>query len=439
MDPGRLVTRMADNLRSVYEEYPRQFWLLVGASFIDMVGNALIFPFFALFLTDHFDVDLTDVGVIFAIFSAAGIAGGTIGGALTDRFGRKPIAIFALVVSALSNLSIVLAPEFWMLYALAPVVGLVGSVGGPAWNAMMADLLPEKKRAEGFGLIRMMFNIAVMFGPMIGGLLAGVSYLLLFSVDAATSLITASILVVYLRETRPATSHTAGEADQPEETLIETFRGYRRVLTDRTFMAFMLLTTAAWLVYFQMNSTLPVYLRDSHGIQPTGFGMLLGLNAAMVVVMQFWFTRRLRGYAPMLVLASGVFLYAVGFGMFGMVSGAALFVLAMIIITVGEMIAVPVQQATAVHFAPEHMRGRYMAVLGFSSAIAGGSGTWLAGQISTHFGADWIWTFAGALGLLATAGYLVLHRYVDLPEFGTEEEPDAALDLAADAVADMAA
>lgn len=440
MNPGRLFNKTKDNLRTVYEDYPRQFWLLVGASFIDMVGNALIFPFFALFLTDHFDVSLTRVGVIFAIFSAAGMVGSTIGGALADRFGRKPIALFALVVSALSNLVIVLAPEFWMLYVLAPIIGVVGSVGGPAWQAMMADLLPEEKRAEGFGVIRIMFNVAVMFGPMIGGLLAGVSYLLLFSVDAATSFVTAAILVVYLKETRPEKTDSAEKSDQPEETLVETFKGYRRVLTDGTFMVFMLLATAVWLVYFQMNSTLPVYLRDHHGIAPTGFGMLIGLNAAMVVVMQFWFTRRVRGHAPMLILATGVFLYAIGFGMFGLVSGAAMFVLAMVIITIGEMIAIPVQQAAAAHLAPDHMRGRYMAVLGFSGAIAAGSGTWLAGQISTYFGADWIWYFAGALALLATAGYLLLHRVVVLPGFGTEEtEPEAepALDLP-DAVADVA-
>ncbi len=52
----------------------------------------------------------------------------------------------------------------------------------------MADLLPEEKRAEGFGVIRMMFNLAVTFGPLLGGLLAGISYVLLFSVDAATSI-----------------------------------------------------------------------------------------------------------------------------------------------------------------------------------------------------------------------------------------------------------
>jgi MFS family permease len=206
-------------MRSIYEEYPRQFWLLVGASFIDMVGNALIFPFFALFMTDRFGVSIARVGVIFAIFSVTGIVGSTVGGALADRFGRKPIALTSLVASALGNLALAFITDFNMLYVLAAVLGTVGSIGRPAWEAMMADLLPEEKRAEGFGVIRIMFNVAVMFGPMIGGLLAGISYKLLFSVDAAASATTATF---FLSARNPA--EKVGEEETAPGIVMQTLR-----------------------------------------------------------------------------------------------------------------------------------------------------------------------------------------------------------------------
>lgn len=417
-----------NHLRAVYEDYPKQFWLLVGASFIDMVGNALIFPFFALFMTDRFDVSVGRVGVIFALFSISGIVGSTIGGALTDRFGRKPIALTSLLVSAAGNLCIGLANDFSLMYPLALMIGLIGSIGHPAWQAMMADLLPEEKRIEGFGVIRILFNVAVMFGPIIGGLLAGVSYVLLFSVDAAASLITASILFVFLRETRP--QGQAGSA--PEETLLQTFQGYRRVLRDTRFITFILVGSVVWLVYFQMNTTLAVYLRDEHGIQPQGFGLLLSMNALMVVALQFWFTRQIRqrGYPSLLVLAAGTLLYAIGFSMFGYVSGYALFVMAMIIITIGEMLAVPTGQAVAVQFAPEHMRGRYMAVLGFGFAIASGSGPWLAGQVIATLGFEWVWYFAGVIGMMAVIAYLVMYVRSAPPEAVPSLEEQPARDLA---------
>ncbi|WP_119072886.1 MDR family MFS transporter [Aggregatilinea lenta] len=408
-----------DSVRSVYNDYPRQFWLLVGASFIDQVGNALIFPFFAMFLTDHYGIDLAQAGVIFAIYAGTGLIGGTLGGAMADRFGRKPIALLSLVMSAAGNLAMVLAHSLTLLYVIAAVIGVVGSIGGPAWQAMMADLLPEQKRAEGYGIIRVTFNLAVTFGPIIGGLLAALSYLLLFSVDAATSFITAGILFVLLRETRPERAET----DAPVETLTQTFRGYGKVFHDKLFMTFAVLGMVVWLVYFQMNSTLSVYLRDEHGIEPWGFGLLLSMNAIMVVLLQFSVTRYVskRAFPSMLVLAVGTLLYAVGFSMFGFAASIALFVAAMVIITVGEMLVVPIGQAIAARLAPEDMRGRYMAVFGFGFAIASGSGTWLAGQIKAQLGFEWVWYLGGIVAGLAALAYLTLQIRADAAAFAVEE------------------
>ena len=97
---------MLNRLRSTYREYPGNFWVLVGASFIDTIGRTAMIPFFALYVTQKFDVGMTEAGILFAIFSLAGFFGNMIGGALTDRFGRKSIILFGLVVSALSSLEI---------------------------------------------------------------------------------------------------------------------------------------------------------------------------------------------------------------------------------------------------------------------------------------------------------------------------------------------
>jgi len=83
-------------MQDVYHQYPRIFWILVVITFIDRIGGALIFPFFALYLTSKFSVGMADVGVLFATFSVSSFTGSAIGGALTDRFGRKSIIIFGL-------------------------------------------------------------------------------------------------------------------------------------------------------------------------------------------------------------------------------------------------------------------------------------------------------------------------------------------------------
>ncbi len=77
------------NARQVYDEYPRPFWTLMGASFIDALGGALLFPFFTLYVTAKFGLGLSQVGLIFALLTLTNLAGSTIGGGLADRFRTK--------------------------------------------------------------------------------------------------------------------------------------------------------------------------------------------------------------------------------------------------------------------------------------------------------------------------------------------------------------
>src|SRR4030065_647897 len=95
---GRGLTSMFAGLKSTYREYPSRFWVLVGASFVDSVGRTTIWPFFALYITQRFDVGMTEAGVLFAIFSTAGFVGNMLGGALTDRIRRQAIVISGLGV-----------------------------------------------------------------------------------------------------------------------------------------------------------------------------------------------------------------------------------------------------------------------------------------------------------------------------------------------------
>jgi len=113
--------------------------------------------------------------------------------------------------------------------------------------------------------------------------------------------------------------------------------------------------------YQQMYHTLSVYLRDSHGIPERGYGALLSIDAALVVLLQFWVTRRVRDRPPMVMMAVGTALYMVGLAMFGFVSAYWLFIVAILLLTFGEMVVMPISQALAARFAPEDMRGRYMA------------------------------------------------------------------------------
>lgn len=407
-----------ERARKLYYEYPRNFWKVIVITFIDRIGGSLLFPFFALYITSKFNVGMTEVGSLFAAFSLSSFAGSTIGGALTDRFGRKGIIIFGLIASSLSTVAMGLIDSFQLFFTLALFVGILTDVAGPAHQAMVADILPEEKRTDGYGILRVAFNLSVVIGPAIGGLLASRSYLALFLSDAVISLLTVVLIAAFLPETRPL-----DHEDAPKQTMTSTFAGYGQVFRNAAFMLFLGAVMLQVFTYMNMNTTLGVYLRNEHGTPESGYGLLLSINAAMVVLMQFPITRRISKYPPMLMMAAGTFLYVIGFSMYGFVSTYFLFVTAMVIITVGEMVVSPVAQSLVASFAPEDMRGRYMAVSGFSWGIPFAVGPYLAGLILDGPNPQLLWAAAGVIGIMSTVAFLALFR----AGRGIENETETAL------------
>jgi MFS family permease len=401
------INTQRQKIEQLYREYPGPFKTLVLVTFIDRLGGALLFPFFALYITKRFGVGMTEVGIIFAAFSFSSFVGSLLGGALTDRLGRKWVIIFSLVTTSLSSVIMGLVNSLQTFFVLALLVGIFTDTGGPAYQAVVADLLPEEKRVQGYGLIRIAFNVSAAIGPAIGGFIAARSYMILFIADAVISLIAATLVLIYMPETRPERRPGA-----PAESVAASFGGYLRVLKDKFFMAFIGVCILAVLVYTNMTSTLGVYMRDIRAIPESGYGLMLSLNAVMVVIFQLPITRRIEKYPPMLMMALGTLLYAVGFAMYGFISLYILFLIAMAIITVGEMLIAPVSQALTARLAPEDMRGRYMAIFGFSYVIPFAVGPYLGGLVLDNLNPLWLWYACGVVGLVAAWAFLILHRQI---------------------------
>ena len=395
---------MLTKFKNIYKEYPSPFKVLVLATFIDRLGGFLLYPFFALYVTAHFNVGMLEVGFLFALFSAGNIIGGIIGGALADKYGRRAMLLIGLISSGVSSIFMGLVDDLNIFYILAAFMGLMGNFGGPARQAMVADLLPKEKQAEGFGILRVAVNLSATVGPILGGFIATQSYLFLFIADAVSSLITGIIVFFVIPETKP--ERKEGEV---EESVVKSVIGYKEVLKDWRYMLFLSVSAITVIVYMQMNATLSVFLRDVYGFPTMYFGFLLSMNAVMVVIFQFWITRKMSKYSPMKVMAIGTLFYMVGFGMYGFISESYLFFIAMAIITIGEMIEMPIGQTTAASFAPEDKRGRYMAVFGFHWAIPNLFAILLAGLVIEHIGQNWVWYFAGILALISAVGFWLLH------------------------------
>jgi predicted MFS family arabinose efflux permease len=197
---------------------------------------------------------------------------------------------------------------------------------------------------------------------------------------------------------------------QPDESVEagSDRHGARSPWRDGPFLGLWLLVTVLALTFFQIFSTLPVYLREIYGFREDTIGILLGFNAAIIVVFEMVLVHWAERLDRMLVVGFGALLICLGFGLMPLGSTAAFVALTIVIWTVGEMLALPMLNAVVAERADPANRGRYMGLytMAYSVAfiIAPVAGTW----IYDRFGPTALWTVVGGLGVPLLAGSVAL-------------------------------
>lgn len=407
----RTLRRQQNSFRQLRREYSRSIWALTGGTFINSFGGSMVFPLFTLYFTQKFGISVAQAGWLVVLFTVGGLIGGPLGGWLADRIGRKGVMIFSLVAEAIFSLGMALAPTLpWLILAIVGF-GLTVPMFWPASSAMIADLVKPDKRAGAYGLIRVAANLGVAFGPLVAGLLLAVqqqpdgstppnAYLPLFVMDAATSLIFAYIIWRRLRESRPQ-----GPPQAIEEKASARGGGYGRVFRDSPFMIFVILYGVIGIVYSQMNTTFGIYLTRTFHYQASAYTAMLATNAAMVVLFQFPLARWVDQQDRSAMLALGAALYGIGFGLIGFAASLPLFWIAVVILTIGEMVIVPAAQTVTADLAPADMRGRYQAAFGLINNFFYGFGPVIGGYLFDVGHSQFIWFGSLILGLAVAFGF----------------------------------
>ncbi len=158
---------------------------------IDMMSIGLIIPVLPL-LVGSFTGSTADQAYWFGVttfaFSIANFAASPILGALSDRFGRRPVLLLGFCALALSFFVTALATALWMLVVVRLFSGAMQSNASIA-NAYVADITPPADRARRFGMLGAMFGLGFILGPVMGGLLGSIDLHLPFFAAGALAMV----------------------------------------------------------------------------------------------------------------------------------------------------------------------------------------------------------------------------------------------------------
>lgn len=372
---------------------PGPIWLILVGMLVNRLGNFLQI-YLVLYLTAR-GFSTSSAAVALGAYGVGSVVGVLAGGSISDRVGYAWTIVGSMALAGLLTLSLVHLGSAPVVITVAAVIGLLAQAYRPASSALLVEATPEEHHVMVFAVYRMAFNLGTTAGPLLGALLISYSYDLMFYIDAVTSLCFALLALVLVR--------SSGSAAPDGRTPAAGGQSYLAVLRDRRYLLFLLALFLNAVVYIQHTSALPLQLKaDGHG--PVFYSTLLSLNAAMVICLELLFTKYVQHLPGRVAVALGIGLVGVGMNLYAAGPAMAMFVVATVVWTVGEMIGTPTASAWPGRVAPAHLRGRYIAASAFPMQIgyAVGPVIGIAAWQASHSAVWWLCGLLTAVAVVVT-------------------------------------
>jgi DHA1 family tetracycline resistance protein-like MFS transporter len=256
---------------------------IMATVLIDMISIGLIIPVLPKLVASFETTAAAQVGAYAWVAMAFGFAnfiGSPILGALSDRFGRRPVLLIGFSGLALSFFVTALATALWMLIAVRLVSGALQANIAVA-NAYVADITPPEERARRFGMLGAMFGLGFILGPVLGGVLGGISLRLPFFVAGGLAVTNWLYGFFVLPESLPP------ERRQPFSWARANPIGSLMHLAQlRSMGALLGVVTFASLAQFILQGTWALYTQLKFGWEPQQIGWSLCAVGAMSVLVQ---------------------------------------------------------------------------------------------------------------------------------------------------------
>lgn len=420
--------------RKALAEGDRRLLHLFVGRVLGSMGFSITIPFLSIYLHGERGVAMSAIGGMFFLASLAGAAAQILAGEWADRHGRKIVMIVAQAGRALIFAGLGVAAlfdaGFGVFVALTCGSAFFGRLFEAPSGAMIADVTEGDQRAEAFGIMRVAGNLGFAIGPAIGGFLAALSYSALFFISAAILAASAIFMQRLVQESLPRERRRGAEAGIGDDltpgmaraAAATTVAGRPRrgidfgsiaaTLRDGRFLRHCLACLVLFTVLGQLMSTFSVYVVEWCGLSKIELGWIYSINGAMVVLVQFPIVKFLAPYRMTTALIVGSVLFAVGYGMMGLVGSFGGLALAMMVVTLGEVVAVPATMNLSANFATEETRGRYMGVYGLFNSFGWSMGPLVGGALlDASNRVAWIpWGMIALLSLFAALGFWDLRR-----------------------------
>jgi DHA1 family tetracycline resistance protein-like MFS transporter len=326
-------------------------------------------------------------GVVTFSFSLASFFGAPILGALSDRYGRRPILLIGFCGLALNFFATALSTAVWMLVASRIIGGAVQANAAVA-NAYVADITPPAERAKRFGMLGAMFGIGFILGPVIGGILGGIDLQLPFFAAGVLALVNLAYGWFVLPESlKPEQRRTV---DWKRANPLLSLKELAQLKGVGLLVAVL---ACAGLAQFTLYTTWVLYTTFKFHWGPAQNGWsLFAVGVVSALVQGVLLGRLLKRFAPERLAIMGLASSTLAFLMWGLVTEGWMMYVVIFANILGATIAATIQSLIS-SAADEHKQGQTMGSVSslnsLMAVIAPAFGAPLLALVSHYPAGDW--------------------------------------------------
>lgn len=327
---------------------PRVVWVLAAGRFVTSASSMLML-FLTLYLTGPRGLAVTAAGIVAGSYGVGMLVGNLTGGRWGDRFGHRRVLVSGSTVVGLGVASVPWLP-LPALVVVLPLLAYLGAAVGVSNGALSALAVPRGDRRTAVAIGRAASNAGFVVGPPVGALVVVHSYAALFLIDGLVTLAVRIAVGAVLPREEPAPAPAPAGADG---------HGLWRALrADRALLVLLPAIVAADIVYRQLYTTVPLRLRDAG--QPIAlYTAIIAIGSGLILLLEIPLVLRLRRHRAFPIIAGGYALIGVGFALFGLPVSVGTAVLAMVVLTAGELLYKSTATAHVLDAAPDHLVGQY--------------------------------------------------------------------------------
>ena len=252
--------------------------------FIDLLGFGILIPILPAFATKVLGVDEAAIGIAIASYSFIQFIFNPVLGKLSDKYGRKPVIVFCLIVNALGYVIFAFTSSYLLLLLSRIVAGIGGSSISVA-QAYIADVTTKENRSKGMGLIGSAFGLGFVFGPLIGGYLAEYGYMVTGLAAGGFSLIAFVVTLLFLPESLTKSEESISEKQITTRKLID-FEALKKVFSEPGRAVFIILFFILVFSFANIYGTFALLGIQVYGFTDLQNGYIFGITGLTSAIVQ---------------------------------------------------------------------------------------------------------------------------------------------------------